>query len=445
MDIRTLLHNARTHARGALGRELLRGGAGSGIMRIAEVALGVASAILLARQLGVSGLGMYSVAIATVTVAALPIEFGFPALVLRETARASAKGDWAAVRAVLRFSTYSIILIALVLGIAAAAIGPWLIDRFASELITTFAAAVPIPLLTALSNVRAAALRGLRKPLLGTAPESLVRPGAFILFLSATVLLAPGWLTPARAAALASTAAALGFLFAAVSLARHNQLGARSRLAKAPLRAWLAAALDLGLQQGLRVAQGQILLLIAGAFGSVDTVGLLRIAQRGASVASFGYTTVVVLIAPYLARLDAEGDRVRLQRLITISARTTTVATVIPFAIFMIAGRPLLSLLFGPKFADAQPALVIISLAFVLIGILGPAQILMMMLNRERVTVAALAAALMIATVLATALAGQFGAIGVATAEAAGLVVAELILWYAARRMLRLRTSIFGY
>jgi hypothetical protein len=40
--------------------------------------------------------------------------------------------------------------------------------------------------------------------------------------------------------------------------------------------------------------------------------------------------------------------------------------------------------------------------------------------------------------------AGPFGAAGAASANAAGLVVVELILWYAAGRVLGLRTSVFG-
>lgn len=439
-----LLRALRAKVGSGFGRELARAGIGMGGMRAFEIVLGIANAILLARQLGITGLGLYSVAIATVTLAGLPIEFGFPALVTRETARAHAVDDWDMVRAVLFFAVGIIVLIAMATGAAVALCWPWFRGHYAAEQIAVFVVAMPIPLLSALANVCAAGLRGIRRPLLGTAPTTVVRSGALMLSLGIAALIAPGWLDPQRAAALSAVAAGIGMAFAAVALAWHAPRPTRSRRISIPARAWLLAAFTLGLQQGTRVAREQATLLIVGTFGSVEAAGLYRIAQRGAIAANFGYTTMVTLIAPYLVQLDATGDRARLQRLITASARAMTAVTLIPFAVFLFFGGPLLAALFGADFAAAQPALVLLTLGFVLICALGPAQTVIVMLNRERVLLGTMALCLAASVVLAIALIGPFGAAGAAAADAFGLVLNQLILWYLAWRMLGLRTSVFG-
>lgn len=431
--------------RSGLGRELVRGGIGSGCMRIAEIIFGISAAILLARQLGAGGLGFYAMAITAASLIGLPIEFGLPALVTREAARAHVRGDGEAIAAVLAFATRVILLISALFGLAAVALWPAIETHYTAEQIETAAAALAIPPLAALANVRAAAMRSLRKPLLGTAAESVIRPSAFITLLCGAAILAPGWLSPARAAALNSIAAGLGFVFAAVMLGRNTPWQKAMKRGPIAWRKWLSLAFSLGLLRGLRVAQPQVLLLVLGTFGSVEAAGLFRIAQRGAALGNFGFNTVAVLVAPYLARLDAAGDRAGLQRLVTASARTVAACSAPPFLVFLLAGHTLLAWLFGAEFRGAYVPVVILSFSFVVTAVLGPAQIVMTMLGREKIAATATAVSLAVSTALCAALAGSTGATGVASVLGASLIGVSVILWHQARRVFGLRTSAFGH
>jgi O-antigen/teichoic acid export membrane protein len=417
-------------------------------MRLAEIVLGVATAVFLARQLGPAGLGVYALAIAAVALAALPIELGFPAMVTREAARAHAQGDSASVAALLAFASRMILAFSAVIALGAVALWAVLRDTLPPEQVNTLLATLAIPPLVALANVRAAVLRSLRKPLLGTAADALVRPCGFLLLLAAASVIAPGWLSPARAAALNSASAGLALIFAMAALARHAPAHAKSAEARedAPYspRVWLMSAFSLGLLRGVRIAQPQILLLTLGAFGSVDSVGLYRIAQRGANLGSFGFNTVAVLIAPYLARLDAEGERERLQRLITVSAWTIAAFALLPCLLFLFAGRLLLSVLFGPEFEAAYPALAILALTLVATAIFGPAQLVLAMMHREGNATVAVGGAMIVSAALCALLAPSQGVLGAALAEAIGLVGLSAVLWSRAGRVLGLRTSVFG-
>jgi len=301
-----------------------------------------------------------------------------------------------------------------------------------------------VPPLTAMANVRAAALRSLRKPLLGTAAECMIRPGAFAVLLLALAILMPGWLSPARAVAVNALAAALGLAFAAAMLRRHAPFPPPARPPSIPWRAWLPQVFSLGMLRGLRIAQPQILLLILGAFGTAEAAGLFRIAQRSAALGSFGFNTVAVLAAPYLARLDATGDRDRLQRLLTASARAITASAIPPFLLFLFAGHALLELLFGAEFRSAYAAVVILALAAVVTGLLGPAQLVMTMLRRERIAALATGASLAASALLCALFAPSLGATGASAVFAASLVAVNLVLWHQARQVLGLRTSAFG-
>jgi O-antigen/teichoic acid export membrane protein len=68
--------------------QILRGGAGSALLKAGHKALLLATAVLLARVLGVESYGVYSWALAVVTLLAVPANLGLPTLGReRDTAR----------------------------------------------------------------------------------------------------------------------------------------------------------------------------------------------------------------------------------------------------------------------------------------------------------------------------------------------------------------------
>ena len=77
----------------ARGSQFVRSTAGVGGLAGAELALGLFTAILLARELGATGLGTYSIALATAILVGLPVDFGLPNLVMREIAHSRTDPD----------------------------------------------------------------------------------------------------------------------------------------------------------------------------------------------------------------------------------------------------------------------------------------------------------------------------------------------------------------
>lgn len=428
----------------AWGGGLLQGMIGLGGLTAADMACGVVGAVLLARELGVEGLGMYSLVMATAGLAAIPVELGLPALVTREIAHAGAALPLQ--RGVLLFAVSFIgMASALLAAVALAASG-----SLASLMPGQGGLHAMLPLVVALvptvaaGNLCGAALAGRRRVVLGAVPARLIRPCAFVLLLGVSTAAAPEWVTPARAVLLQLAAAGAALAMGTILLLREFADALRPGSAEIAWRRWLAAVLRLGIGSGVIGAQQQILLVLTGALSGVEEVGLLRIAQRGASLVIAGVYVAVSPVAPRIAALSAEGRRAEVQPLLTSAAQAGFAIAIAGLAGYLVAGHWLLDSLFGHDFTSAWAALIVLTAGHVAHALFGPAGTVLNMLRREAVTLRGLALSLVLSAGGAAALVGPLGALGTALAASAGIAGTSIFLWRQTWREFGLDSAITG-
>ncbi|HUS54238.1 MAG TPA: oligosaccharide flippase family protein [Thermohalobaculum sp.] len=423
----------------------LRSLAGVGGLSAVELVLGLLIAIQLARALGVEGLGVYSLALAVVVIAGIPVELGLLNLVMREIAHDNSDRESGIAKAVLIFAfvtigMMSVIVIPLTL-IFGGALVPALGAADGSILLT----AVGLIPLTTLGKTIGAALAGKQRIICGLIPQRLVRPGIFAIALGAVSLLEPGWLTPTRAMALhlaaATVSLAVGGLFFIGSFA--NDL--RRRSAVISWRAWSMATLRLGVSSGIQVGQGQVLLLVAGILSSTADVGLLRIAQRAASLVGLGTSIAYIASAPHIAQLNASGQTDGLQRLLPQIARASSAVAGLALVCIIFGGHVLLDTLFGAGFVAALSTIIILGAAETMRALFGPGTVLMNMVRREGIAAGGFTISLVVGTSIATLLIPTYGADGAAWGSFFGATLMSLFLWYKSRRVLFLDPSVFGW
>ncbi len=421
---------------------LARSSAGLGGLTVAEMALGLVVAVLLARELGAEGLGIYSLAIAAVTLAGLPVEFGLPRLVMREIAHAEPASPEA--KGVLLFAATVIGLISVIIVPLVFFVGqsPWTGLGDTTRAILP-AAALLIPF-SALGRAFSGALGGRHRVARGAMPQRLVRPGAMALALAVLVAIEPGWLTPVRAVYLhlGASVLALGvgltqFLFLFTDTLR----GPRAVIM---WRTWLAAMLRLGIANGLKRVEPQLLLLLTAALASTEAVGLLRVAQRGTEVVAASSATVITASAPRIASLYAGGERARLQHLVTLVARISLGISLAGLAFFVVAGPWLIDTLFGTDFASAWGAMIILTVGLSMRTLCGPGPMVTSMLRREDVMMLGFAVSLGVSVGLAALLIAPLGVAGAACAAAAGEIAMAVLLWRRTLRDLGVHPSAFG-
>ena len=423
-------------ARGGLKPYLIRALAGSGALQAAGMAATFLVGLQLARGLGPGGYGQYGIAMAMLTLAAVPSEFGLPQLVTREVAAASARDQRERIFGVITWADRVVLTLAIPLSVLIA-VGAWLVLDSRTVAIAVVVGAFAIPLV-AFAKIRGAALQGLHFVVLGQTPITLLRPLLMSLMLAVLFLLMPD-ADASEAMALNVATAAVAVVFAHAWLQGRLPRPRPTRVEQ-DKSGWLRSALPMATTAGMRTFQPQIGILLLGLLASSHEVGIFRVALSTAVMVAVPIGLINTVIGPQLARLHAEGDWRRLQQLCSRSAQLMTAVVFVLALPFLLYGSPLLSLVFGDDCAPANTALMILCLAQLASAMFGPNALLLVMAGNERRVTRAIAAALIVNPAILLLLVPSLGQVGAAWAAGAGLLTWNAIAWWDAYRIVGVNT-----
>jgi O-antigen/teichoic acid export membrane protein len=428
-----------------LQAQLLRGGAGSIGLKIANVGFILGTAVVLARNLGPKDYGVYAYVYALVSLLAIPAQFGLSALVIRETAKAESNQQWGLMRGLWRWAGFSATALALGLALIGAGLAWLFSDRFSVLQLTTFAWGMALVPLIALGSLRGAALRGLRKVVQGQFPEQLIRPALLILFILGIGVFASGKINADQAMALHALSAAIAFAVGAWLLRREQPSSVATR--PTPVyesRRWLGSALPLALIAGMSLINTQTDVVMLGMLTTARDVGIYRIAAQGATLVSLGLTAIGMVTMPHFARFHTNGDMVRFQRLATAGARASLLLAIPVTLAFVFFGRIILRLVFGSSYEDGYLVLAILACAQLVhagFGTVGP---LLNMSGYERDTVKGVAVAAGCNITLNAIMIPLYGMTGAALATGITLLIWNIVLWRMVRCRLGVDSSALG-
>lgn len=420
---------------------LLKGGAASVLIKAGSTLLGMWVAVLLARGMGPEGYGIYAHVMAMVSVLALPAQVGLPALVVRETAKAQATGQWGLMRGLWRWASSVAVKASLVVVGLAAVAGVCLGGQFsADQFPTVMIAVLMIPVLS-LGALRGAALRGLKKLVAGQLPDMIVGPLVYAFALGAFLAAAPGRLTPVVAMAFYCGASGLVFLLGAYLLWRARPAPLRSGPSpEYHQRAWRQAVVPLSLIVGVGVLKNQTDILMLGWLLPSDQVGVYRAALSVAGLVAFGLAAINPVVAPYFAKLHAEGDRVRLQKLVTRVGWLMLALAVPVVLVLMVSGGAVLALLFGPAYRAGEVALAIMAAGQLVNVATGSVGVLLNMTGHEKDILRSSILSAVVNVVLNLFLIPWLGISGAAAASALTLSLLMFTLCFYVRQRLGIRT-----
>ncbi len=406
-------------------------------LRLLQIVLLLMVEIALARLLGSSGFGLYSYAIAWALLLALP-QSGLATLVLRETARGIAGTDAGIVRGIWSWSNRIVGLYAALLtaaGLATlAAVGPHdLPPKLRLVLLS-----LPLVPLLGLTYVRGASLRGLGQVVPGQIVELLLVPVLFLVFLGLSAFWSGAGLPPERAIAAYLVAAVLAVVAGHLMLSRHTPEAARNAPPRWHSEAWLRSLGPLAGLAFLGTLNVQINAVILGAFHPAEEVGFYRVAMQMANLATFGLIAVNAVLPPQFASAHTRGDIPRLQRLARLSATVSFLFAAATTLLFLLFGRTLLELAFGPPLAKAQIPLLILLTAQLVNAGCGSVGFLLTMTGHERDALLALLTAAAAGLTISCATIPSFGLPAAAVAASASLVIWNVMMLVFARRRLGL-------
>ncbi len=419
---------ARKFVKENLGNRVVTGAVGLLAFRAAFNGLSFVLNIVLARMLGVSGLGIYTYAMAWMLLLMVPAMLGMDQLVVREIAASSARTEWGRVRGILRKATKVVSLASLAIVLIAGIVSEAATQRTGAQVHVTFLVAlVLLPLIT-LTRVRQCAMQGLHRVALGTLPEMVVQPAILLAFLGIAYWLGGGHLTAPGAMGLNVAACIIAFTIGTKLLLNSIPGKAEETPVEAQPWDWRKSALPLMFAASSGVIYAQADTLMLGSIKGANAVGIYGIADHGSDLIMILVLVVSTALAPHVARLYATGDLGGIERVAIKFARATFLCS-LPMALaFAGFGYWYLLMFYGSAFTAGQRALTILSIGKILSVMLGLPGMILIMTGYERDAARAIGLSAIITILLNLVLIPLWGLEGTAIATASTTILWNILM-----------------
>ncbi len=420
-------------------------GAAAGVFLLNVVFQGLlfATSILLARLLGSSGYGIYAYAISWTFILFVPADLGIARLLVRNVAAYCIQGELGLLRGVIQWARGAVFLNCLIITFLAGVVAWALKAHIDSHMLKSFwMALILLPALTQ-TRLLQATIMGLNQVLLAQISEQLFQPVLFIILIMAAFMFKGSILSADQAIGLNALATGAAFVLGLYFL--NNVFPKRARKARCRYepRIWLGSAIPMALTEGVYSLILRIDILMLGAMKGAEAVGIYNAAGRGAELTGLILISINYAVGPTIARLYAQGETDHLQSLVRRSARIGLLCSV-PIAAILIIFGPRFLLLYGPDFVQGRMALSILSMGTIVNLFFGPASLLLIMSNQERLAVIGAGAGVAVKLILNVVLIPAFGLEGAATATVIGNVVCNVLLVLCVHKSLGMLSTVAG-
>ena len=425
-------------------RRLLRAASGTMSLQVVAVALAFATTLVLARLLGPAGYGVFAFASAAVNLLTVLVMFGMDNLVMREVAVGNAEQSARRLRGILRFGVVLTLLIAVLsaglvhFGLTAAP------DLLAPEMIAALLVAVYALPFIALMRVVRAALRGIQRPVIATAPFLVGQPLIFFLAVLGAWLAVPELLTAQAAVTLQ---VGCYVLVAALSIGLWLALKPEFLSEGGSLietGAWLRSALPLLLAAGASELARHTDRVMLGFLADAEAVGLYNVASRTAILVTFFLTALNVGLTPYVADRFAKKSLPEVQQGVTRLTRIAFAGS-LALGLFLVIFADFVLALFGPEFVAGRRVLEILVASNLAAVFLGSVTAFLTMTHHERWAALGIGAGALLNIVLNLVLIPRYGMEGAAIATLLSGLTWKLLLLYCVIRFLGLDVSALGW
>lgn len=425
----------------SLKKQLLRGGVGSIIVRVIGTGLAFILSIVLARTLGAEGFGTYSFVLSLLIFLSIPLQAGFPNLVVRETAKSHQRNDWLSIKGLMIWilKLVSIYSIGLFMGLIVLYLFDInLIDKKRQEVFLVGLLLIPLIPVILIQN---AAIRGLGKVVIGIIPDSVLRPGFALVLISLSLLFYHENLTPLNAMLLYTVSILISFIISLIIIWKLTPKENRNlSLYHTEIKEWKKAAYPLTIVGGLQLMYSYIDIIILGFFHSNEDVGVYRAVGQLGTLVVFGLTAINQMLHSHFAKLYASNDIDKLQKIVTYSSFVIFAVAAIPSIVFIFYGEFVLGTIFGEEFMVGALPLAILTIGQLANATFGSVGALLNMTGHEKDAMRGMIYSLGINLLFGFILIPLYGMIGAAISTAISLIIWNAILRYYVKKRLNIES-----
>lgn len=337
--------------------KLFAEGLASIFIRFIYLPLQFVVSIFLARMLGPKDFGVYTLAMAVVSLLAMLSQLGFPGYLVRMVSLYVVTQEIGKLNGLIRHANIVAVSLsaisALILCVAFFEFN-FLHNKFHDELILYIITLFPLLVFMILNG---SILRGLGYVIIAQIPEQVIRSCIFLLIL---LILGELGRISIESSLIANCISTL------VALVMGALILNRKRLAM-PLAdhqyaniLWFRGALPFFLLSGVQVVGYQADIFMLGMMTTDEDIGLYRVAVQVADGLGAFLIAITIVITPRVARLHTLGDFSGLQRLLVVSHRIA-VLFLLPVVLMIIFNSEwVIGFVFGAEYIRASEVTVIL-------------------------------------------------------------------------------------
>jgi O-antigen/teichoic acid export membrane protein len=369
--------------------------------------------IIIARLLGVSDFGIYSLVLTFFTMLGMLSNLGMASYYTRETAILISKGRVSEVfnltrsaEQLIKYTTVALVLIGLVT-VHTSVLG---VSWNSMNIYGWFMAILIIPFFS-LNVIRAAILRGMDKIILADTPDIFIKPFFVIILIGFGVFVNYDH-TPSSIIIIQSLAFILVFTIATVNL-RTNLTDRTTQHDTPSHNNFNRNTVVFFVISFLTILQAQLPFYMTGYFLGHESAGLFQACLQLVNVLVIGLTAVNSPLQPKVAAAWSQGDKVKVQKLITESVRIASTISVVFFTIIYLSSEHILSL-YGKEFIIAGTALKLLLVGQLINAFCGPCALLLIMINRQEIVLKGFFGSIIIGLALGVWLIPSYGIEGAA-------------------------------
>ena len=382
-----------------------------------------AHGIIVARMVGVSSYGVYTIAFSIFSLLLLGGQMGMDRAIVRYVSEYQSAGRLDRAKTVLirslQLSAGGTLLAALALYISANRIAQVYASAQLTSVLRYFALALPVGVIAELLSAFTQAFRAMRFKFI---VQDFLRPSMELVLGIALVLLGFSVAGLAMAYAVAALAGVLLLWRFASRLGAFD----RTLAGEVAMRPVILFALPVLAALLMRQASVRVNVLAVGGLMDEKAAGAFNAASQTVNLSTLFANSVTLIFAPIASALYHSQQYLQLEEMFQVLTRWMLMLSL---PIFMLAGYlavPVLRM-FGPGFDVAAPAMAVLAAGQLVNVSIGTAGMLLTMSDRTYLNAINTAAALALGVLLAFTLIPRYGLLGAAIAQAATMALVNAI------------------